>query len=42
MKTTILTLLVGYFRSDDFVDNITIDNISEVMIEAHQTMLQMY
>ena len=27
-----------YFRSDDFVDNITIDNISEVMMEAHQTI----
>ena len=27
-----------HFRSDDFVDNITIDNISEVMIEAHQTI----
>ena len=27
-----------YFRSDDVVDNITIDNISEVMMEAHQTI----
>ena len=27
-----------HFHSDDFVDNITIDNISEVMIEAHQTI----
>ena len=27
-----------YFRSDDFVDTITIDNISEVMMEAHQTI----
>ena len=27
-----------YFRSDDFVDNITINNISEVMMEAHQTI----
>ena len=27
-----------HFHSDDFVDNITIDNITEVMIEAHQTI----
>ena len=27
-----------HFHSDDFVDNITVDNITEVMIEAHQTI----
>ena len=27
-----------YFRSDDVVDNITIDNIVDVMMEAHQTI----
>ena len=27
-----------HFHSDDFVDNITIDNITEVTIEAHQTI----